>query len=178
MTYVIAPIVEGHGDVAALPVLLRRIAPLLVVKRPVRFPRTKLLIRDELARAAKIAASNIPDQGGILLLLDADEDCAATLGPDLERQITSVIPNRKCRVALAVQEFEAWIVGGDESYGVENADSVGKLKERIRQRYGVYSETADQARLIATANMGLLEQRSRSFRHLRSVVREFESELV
>lgn len=175
MSCVVAPIVEGHGDVAALPLLLRMIDPTLSVSRPVRFPRSRLLADDDshLHRAAAIAASNITGRGVVLLVLDADEDCAAQLGPKLESRLRKLSPQCECRVALAVREFEAWIVGGDAAYDVQDADTAGNLKDRIRERHGVYGETADQPRLIANADLTLLEKRSRSFRHLLKTVREF-----
>lgn len=174
MSMAIAPIVEGYGDVSALPVLLRRIEPTLQVKRPVRFPRSRLLLDEHLNRAAKIAASNITGSGAVLLVIDSDEDCAARLRLDLESRLSAILPQHVCRVVLAVREFESWIVGGDSEYGVQDSDSAGDLKGRIRRRYGVYGETADQARLVARSDLQLLEQRSRSFRRLMKVVREFE----
>lgn len=173
MSFVIPSIVEGHGDVQAVPVLLRMIDPTLQIARPVRFPRNQLMKEDQLVRAAMIAAANIADQGGILLVMDADEDCAARLGPKLERQLSGPFPNRICRVALAVREFEAWIIGGDPAYGIDDADRAGQLKERISQRMGIYKETVDQPKLIAAANLSSLQQRSRSFRRLTKIVREF-----
>ncbi len=131
MSFVVAPIVEGHGDVQALPVLLRMIDPTLQIARPVRFPRSKLIKQEHLVRAAAIAAANIIDPGAIFLLIDADEDCAAQLGPELERYLSERFPKRLCRVVLAVREFEAWIVGGNPVYGINDADEAGALKERI-----------------------------------------------
>ena len=93
MSFVVAPIVEGHGDVQALPVLLRMIDPTLQIARPVRFPRSKLIKQEHLVRAAAIAAANIIDRGAIFLLIDADEDCAAQLGPELERYLSERFPS-------------------------------------------------------------------------------------
>lgn len=174
MTFDVAPIVEGHGDVAALPVLLRRLAPELSVKRPVRFPRSRLLIDEHLKRAAQIAASNITDSGAVLLMIDADEDCAAQLGPQLEQQLARLLPQHMCRVVLPVREFESWIVGGYSDFDVDDADCTGDLKGLIRDRRGVYSEAVDQPRLISNASIELLVHRSRSFRRLQSVIREFQ----
>jgi hypothetical protein len=174
VSFIVAPIVEGHGDVQAVPVLLRKIDPTIQIARAVRFPRSKLIKPEELLRAAAIAAANIVDRGAILLLIDADDDCAARLGPELEGYLNARFPNHLCRVVLAVQEFEAWIVGGDEAYGIENADEIGRLKGRIEERNGgVYKETVDQTRLIAVADLVRVRQRSRSFRRLVKIVEEF-----
>jgi hypothetical protein len=177
MSVLVAPIVEGYGDVDALPVLLRRMAPSIIVKRPIRIPRTKLLTGDGLSHAAAIAAANVAFGGGILLVIDADKDCAAEIGPELESRLSQLVPKCLCRAVLAVREFEAWIVGGDPAYNVNDADSAGDLKGRIRNQHGVYKETADQARLIASCDLERLSQSSRSFRRLQKIIHEFESVL-
>lgn len=173
MSFVVAPIVEGYGDEAAVPLLLRTMAPTLQVGRPVRFPRGRLTIAEHLLRAAAIANANIRDQGAILLVMDADEDCAAALGPQLEEMLRSRFGERMCRVVLAVREFENWIIGGTASYGVDDADRAGDAKGRIKAAQGVYKETVDQAKLIARADLHRLAQVSRSFRRLRKVIDEF-----
>jgi hypothetical protein len=58
----IAPIVEGHGDVLAVPLLIRRIAAELDptafvhVERPIRRPRYTLVRPGELEQAVEVAA--------------------------------------------------------------------------------------------------------------------------
>lgn len=175
MSFIVAPIVEGYGDVEAVPLLIRRICPWLTVKKPVRIPRNRLIKPEQLERAALIAASNITDRGGVLLVMDADEDCAAKLGPELERQLSNILPHRLCRVVLIVRKFEAWIVGGHPEFGITNPDQAGDLKGRIRSQFGVYKVTVDQRRLIAAANLESLMERSRSFRRLRKVLDEFST---
>ncbi len=170
MTFTIAPIVEGYGDVAAVPVLLRRMVPELAIATPVRFARNQLTKPDRLSHYARIAAANIHDGGALLLLMDADDDCAATLGPQVQEQLSAEFPGRLVRVAFAVREFEAWIVGGHAVYDVADADVAGRLEDRIRTVHGTYKKTVDQPRLIARADLTLLEQRSRSFRHLLGVL--------
>jgi hypothetical protein len=175
MSFVVAPIVEGHGDFHAVPVLLRNMAPDLQVARPVRGARSRLVDEAHLVRAGQIAAANIFDRGAVLLIIDADEDCAAQLGPQLRSWLERSLPDRVCRVAVAVREFEAWIVGGRQEYGVVDPDRAGRLKQRIEERLGAYKETVDQPKQIAAADLALLEGRSRSFRHLRKVVTEFQA---
>jgi hypothetical protein len=143
------------------------------VAKPVRFPRSRLLKRDELHRAATIANANIRAGGGILLVLDADEDCAAELCRSLQGQLESAFPRRTCRVVLPVREFEAWLVGGLPEFGESDPDRAGKLKDRIRERRGVYSETVDQPRLSREIDVQRLRETSRSFRRLCRVVGDF-----
>jgi hypothetical protein len=84
----IASIVEGDGEVAALPRLLHRIASELGVAKPMtpnpmRVSRGKLTIAGGIERAVSAAALRVPGDGGVLVLLDADDDCPAQLGPQL-----------------------------------------------------------------------------------------------
>ncbi|MBL8877896.1 MAG: DUF4276 family protein [Phycisphaerales bacterium] len=169
----IAPIVEGYGDVEAVPILIRNLAPELVVRRPVRFPKTKLLKRDQLERAVAIAASNIRDRGAVLLMVDADSECAIKLARGLESECAAAHSNVVCRIAIPVREFESWIVGGCFEFQDEDVDRAGDPKGRLRKVLGDYSETADQARLAAKINPGVLAPRSRSFRHLLDVIGDY-----
>jgi len=97
---VVACIVEGHGEREAVPLLVRRIAeslptPVYVDAPPaIRIPRTKLVRVGELERAVTLAGMRIaetqPGAGGVLVLIDADDDCAARLGPELLERARSV----------------------------------------------------------------------------------------
>lgn len=78
----LSPIVEGDGEVAALPVLLRRIAEwrtpevYVDVLAPIRVYKDRFLNRDdEFTRHLKLAAAKAGERGWILILLDADDDC-------------------------------------------------------------------------------------------------------
>ena len=71
--------VEGHGEVSALPVLVRRIAAELsqsgvVVPKPHRLPRGKMLKADGLWRAVQLQADRAGENGGVLVVTDADDD--------------------------------------------------------------------------------------------------------
>ncbi len=81
----LACIVEGHGEVQAVPVLLRRLASALdptlplQVEQPIRITKSKLLQARELERAVELAARKVGGAGAILILLDGDDDCPAML---------------------------------------------------------------------------------------------------
>lgn len=86
----ISSIVEGHGEVATLPVLLRRIASwrcpgtYIDVQPPIRVHRDRFLNReDEFSRHLQLAGGKCGNDGWILILLDADDDCLAALGRDI-----------------------------------------------------------------------------------------------
>ena len=114
-------VVEGPGDAKALPVLIRRIALQLdpsdqvVIPDPVRWPRSKLLKSGELENAVELAARKLRGRGGVLVVLDADDDCPAELGPALLGRAKSQRSNLPIGVVLAKFEFEAWFLAAAPS---------------------------------------------------------------
>jgi hypothetical protein len=80
----IIPIVEGHGEVQAVPVLLRRMAEALgvynaTVAKPIRCPRQKLVKGGELERVIELAARKVAGAGQIIILVDSESDCPSRL---------------------------------------------------------------------------------------------------
>lgn len=81
--------VEGHGDVEAVPIVVQRIAqhvmPHLVVQvtAPLRTPKSRLVKPGELERAIELAGRRVARTGGVLVVLDSDDDCPAEVGPEL-----------------------------------------------------------------------------------------------
>ncbi|MBD3893398.1 DUF4276 family protein [Hydrogenophaga sp.] len=182
---VIASIVEGDGEVAALPVLLRRLGaecqPQVNVMAlpPIRVRRDRFLNKEEeFKRQLLLAAAKCGDGGWILLVLDADDDCPATLSKNILHRAQQYIPHRKFSVVLANREFEAWFVASAASLnGVRGfvfraelptdverpRDAKGWLQ---RQMTGAYSEKLDQPAFSARFDMQQAWHRSRSFRKL------------
>lgn len=115
----ILPIVEGGAEVESVPVLLRRVLEHLriydvSVARPFRVSRNKVVKEGEIERAIK---QSIRDRGNVcsvIVLLDADDDCPATLGPDLSRRCREET-HLPVAVVLAKKELEAWFLGAKES---------------------------------------------------------------
>jgi hypothetical protein len=81
MPYRIVPIVEGQGDVAAVPVLLRRLIaksnpPVAVdIAQPIRQPRGTLLKAGGIEAAVQFAAIEMGQDGAVLILIDSEGDC-------------------------------------------------------------------------------------------------------
>lgn len=143
----IAAIVEGHGEVAAVPVLLRRIAAeagvLIATPRPIRLPRGQMLIEKELHHAIGLAAGQAGDGGAVIILLDANSDCPATLGPLLGRRASAAHPDRPIRVVLAKVEYEAWFLAAAASLaghrGIRTDFSPPVDPETVRDAKGLLS---------------------------------------
>jgi hypothetical protein len=195
----VAPIVEGHGEVQAIRILLDRVwrevvgGQYLEVLQAVRQPRSKIVKRSpgqseilideaELNRAlsfasAKLAARNTPALPGlILLMVDADRDCARELAPRLAQAAQHICPGVSVACVLPVVEYETWFAAAAESLGdylrsvperesVEDPESARVGKGWVRRhmiRYQ-YSETVDQPKLTARMDLELCRRRSPSF---------------
>ena len=180
----IQPIVEGHGEVEALPVLLRRLideaqAWTVGVGRPIRRPRTKLVQKEGVTQAVRLALEQ-PECGAVLVLFDGNSDCPAKLGPSVEAWATAAAEDTPCRVVLAHREYEAWFLAAIESLrgsrGIRTDAQPHPAPERPRgvkaqlntrmQEDASYLETADQAALSAMFSLSAAHRRCRSFRKL------------
>ena len=119
MSLAIAAIVEGHAEVESVPLLLRRIIAQLGVSdiqvaRPFRVKRNRVVKQGELERAISQTIRDRAEVGGIMVLIDSDDDCPAKLGLQLLERAkkTTHIP---VSVVLAHREFECWLLGSKES---------------------------------------------------------------
>ncbi|MEU8037753.1 DUF4276 family protein [Streptosporangium sp. NPDC049078] len=178
----IAAIVEGEGEVAALPVLLRRIAEELSawavrIPTPRRVPRSKLVAPGGIESAVLQASYQVAGRGGILLLIDADDDCPATTGPALLERARRARDDREISMVLANREFEAWFLAAATSLAGRRGladpleppadpegprDAKGWLSARKTDGTS-YRPTADQAALTAIFDMAQARKNAPSF---------------
>lgn len=178
----IASIVEGDGEVSALPKLLHRIAaelgvPNLLTPTPMRVPRGKITITGGIERAVEAAALRVSGKGGILVLLDADDDCPATCGPLLQSRGRAPRPDKQVSVVLANREFEAWFLAAAPSlagqFGFpsefprprdpESPRDCKGLLTKARPKGRPYKETVDQAPLSSAFDLKMAREHSGSF---------------
>ena len=115
----IQPVVEGHGEVEALPVLLRRLrdeasAWKVGIGTPIRQPRNKLASEPGALRAVEIARRQ-PACDAILIVFDGDRDCPAELGPKVREWAAAAAGRLPCEVVLPHREYEAWFLAAIES---------------------------------------------------------------
>ncbi len=188
----IGSIVEGYGEVEALPILLRRVFEKLnataavQVERPVRVPRGRLLKPGELERYIQLLAGSVGPSGGILLLLDADEDCPATLGPALLERIAVARSDRLVSVVLAKREFEAWFIASARSLAgsrglpadlepPRHPEEVNGAKEWLSERMrSRYTPTLDQPALAARLDIDLARSAPSFDKFVRECARHVE----
>ena len=169
---------------AAVPVLLRRLvaeakAWPVQIGRPIRQPRSQLVREGGVKRAVRLACVQ-PNCGAVLMLLDADSDCPAELGPTVHGWAVEAAGGVPCGVVLAHREYEAWFLAAIESLrghrGVRidaephpNPENPRGAKEQLELRLqggASYMETADQPALSARFSLSAAYRRSRSFRKL------------
>jgi hypothetical protein len=162
----IACIVEGYGECSAVPILIRRIASrfdaglAVHIPHPIRIPKSKLLKPGELEKAVEFASMHAGADGGILVVLDSDDDCPAHLAPNLLARTRAARGDLPSAVVLANREFESWFLAAARSLRgyrgfPEDLDpppqpeAIRGAKEWLNQRAttGAYSANVDQASL-------------------------------
>ncbi len=166
----IQPIVEGHAEVEALPVLLRRLrdetgAFAVDFLKPIRRKRSELVLEQPLRKAVRLALLK-PECQAILILFDGDDDCPGQLAAVVERWARDAAGAIPCAVVMAHREYEAWFLAAlPEPHPAPETvrDAKGELAARLDGRY---LPTVDQPSLSATFEMARAYPRSRSFRKL------------
>lgn len=181
-------IVEGDGDITAVPNLIRHTAAshglfqIQIVGRPLRAGNIANLMRaGEYERFVRIASKR--DNDVILLLCDADDRCPVDLINEMHSrsEIISGEVQKRIGICFFKPEFEVLFlhdihniahrcpqfgINPDKLYVLDFEgvrDSKGRLKEicsRVR-----YKETRDQEKLVYALDTHNLPARSRCFRH-------------
>lgn len=165
----VGAIVEGQGEVASVPVLLRRIADRVGVAvdipRPFRVKRQQLVKEGEIERTVQFMGARVGAEGAILVLLDANGDCPAVLAPQLLERCRAARADRPSRVVIANREYEAWFLAAATSLAGKHSlpadlappkqpEQIRGAKEWLRTRMSQgYAETIDQAKLTASFDL-------------------------
>jgi len=179
----IACVVEGHGDVEAVPIIIRRIAaeiqpsPPIEIARPIRTPKSKLVKQGELERAVELAVRQVRGRGAVIVLVD---DCPKQVGPELLARAQSVRNDVPVSVVLAVREVESWFIAAAESIAGQHGlpdnmqvppdiENIRGAKEWITQHMQgakAYSPTLDEPSLAKSFDLRLAS-RAESFSKFR-----------
>lgn len=166
-------VIEGKGEVGAIPLLIRRIcnevfgAFAVKTARPVRITRSKLVRAGELERAIRLAQTANQAQGPVLVVLDADEDCPAKLGPSLKSRALGIAQPHGVSIVIPKYEFEAWFLTAAKSLSgmrglregllpPPDPEAVRGAKEWLSRNMVPerrYSPSIDQAALVACMDL-------------------------
>ena len=156
-------VVEGHGDIKAVPTVFRRIAELefpqlrVITREVFRVARDKLKKQDELERTVELLARRLNGTRAILITIDTEGEAPGCLGPELLRRACLRRPDVSIGVALAHHEFENWFIAAAESLAgfrdlqvdivcPQYPESIRGAKEWLSARMvgRPYRETTDQ----------------------------------
>ena len=182
------PIVEGQGEVEAVPLLLRNIVEQMerwdvVIERPMNSHGKPNLTREEgIERFLQLGRRK--GISGILVLLDADKDCARSLAEELAARSRSLKLEIPIAIVCANRCYEAWFLASMETIAGKALKGTPGLppdcrydeppEERINPKTWIteqlsnqlYKETVHQAPLSTLIDIRLASERSRSFRRL------------
>lgn len=185
----ILPIVEGEGDMKAVPELVRRIAiakghyDLVVCAPQRRGDLPKVLGRfDDFYRTALL------EDCPVLWVLDYDCEQCVDQRADVQRlqeRAFAMAPGKACAFAFMVQEFETLFLADHETTRRVFSDIPPSVvfpadPEKVRDAKGwlskarpkgsAYKPTQHQSRLAAQVDLGRLRERSPSYVQFESAV--------
>ena len=182
---VIAPIVEGHGEVPAIREIVTRIGLELLsgtwidVAQPFRLDSGKMRKPDELAKAIRFAAARVQGPGGVLVLRDGDDadvDCPVQLA-EMLRPGQSLVPVG-VEIVVAYQEYESWFLAAadslrahpdvrDDAVAPANPEGRRDAKRELQKlMLESYKETRHQPKFSALIDLKTASKNSRSFRRM------------
>ena len=181
-------VVEGPGDVDALPQLVTRILTQMQNRPDIMVAHGKSRVvmakgRSNLEKRLESFlrhAENKPDCGAILVLVDADNDCPVTVFQQLSQRCEHSGTNVPIQVVFAYREYETWFLASLDTirgrHSISEATTLARDPETIanpkkwltdRMSAGsVYKETIHQASLSSAIDLDLAHSNSRSFRRL------------
>ena len=182
-------VVEGYGEVQALPNLCARILIHLnadewfVDNNPIRRDRGHLVdqgcggprrVCKPLGIEKAIELAKLRPANGVIVIVDSDDDCAAAWGPDAQRCIRAKMPGG---AVMVVREFESWLLWGfaegeRRRIGVTNPESVRDAKKALGRLVKGYLPTAHQLELTRRISIPQLRGQSRSFDKLVRVLED------
>lgn len=178
------PLVEGQSEVVGLPILLRRLLlhlghPHVLVAKPFRVHRTRILQGGEIGRAVLQGLRTREQVTGVVVVLDADDDDPLDLEALVRAECATATPLPVAAVA-ATRELEAWFLGAKESLrGVRsiranatsppNPETIRGAKERLTSNMdGIcrYLEVDDQPAFADRVDLAVALERCPSLQRL------------
>lgn len=173
------PIVEGPGDLSAVPLLLRKLVEHhqrfdVVVLRPYRYGEVERVNKNFTRYVLAAAKERAP----ILWTFDCDDGCPLNWVHHFEAQLPAGLSVR-LKFAFFMREYESIFLAERMCLGElgipadavlpQNPEGVRGAKQLISRLmpYGTaYKETVHQARLTARLDLDVARNNSRCLRHL------------
>ena len=187
---IIQPIVEGPGDISAVPILIRRICYELeccltaTVAAPMKVSRSKMVQESHFRHYVRIANSQ-PGCKLILFFIDADDDCPKSLSDLTRPWIAGESLTAICEIIVIPREYECWFIAALESlrgvHGIIQEATSHNYPEAVRNPKAIltdwmegssaYHETADQPAFTEKIDLRTIHERCSAFRRLVSKIR-------
>lgn len=185
------PIVEGHGEIPAVPILIRNILAAQGIQDVQPLPAWR---KGEYPSVTKnfdnIFLAAIKENAPILWVMDFDSkgyDCPAKEAQNLLTRAEALRPGWPIEIAFLVKEYETLFLIDEaatrkvlidipaKTAFPQNPEQIRGTKQWLsdQQPSGkAYKETVHQARITAHLNLDLLREKSADFAHLeRSVLK-------
>lgn len=183
----IFPIVEGHGEIQAVPILLRRFAHEVFeeyafhVLPAYRLPKGRMAAAQRLENVVMFARRKLEQhdgRGAIVVIADADDDCPARSAPALLERARGIAQEIPVSVVFAKAEYEAWFLGAirslrgarrisNDAPSPPDAEAVRGAKEFLQRHCMIpgerYSPTVDQPFLTSRFDLEEARQACPSF---------------
>lgn len=184
-------LVEGPGDVAAIPSLIGRLFGLgpyvgiSIARKPKKGLKVENLVRaGEWERYLELCARDEGDS--VLLAIDCEDKCVKDVAQELALRAAQHRIQKPVAIALFEREYESmflhsieaikraypdyrWLA---ETYTLE-PEKVRGTKERLgsfMSKEKGYKETRDQVKFTQAMELELLRKRSRCFRHFHAAI--------
>lgn len=180
----IVPIVEGDGEVTAIPVLLRKILWQIArfdiqVARPKNANGKGNLTKEGGLEKFIRYSWKERDCGAILVLLDADKDCPLLLAQNLARRVEAIGLLFPVAIVVAKRMYETWFLASiatiagqldlpDGLIPPPNIEDVPNPKAWIEEHFPAgraYKETQDQEAMTNLMDIDLASS-ARSFQRM------------
>lgn len=173
----LASIVEGHGEVQALRVLIHKLFPDWQVSTPIRCTKGEITEhKPRFVSHLKLAQANIRENGAdglVLVLIDADDDCPAEISRRITPRVSQEIESPSL-IAVAKRCYESWLIAGNTDFNGNDPECLNG-KRWIKQRDPRYNPRIHQPGYTSRLDIDLAIQRSRSFAYLCSRLKTLTS---
>jgi len=181
----IVPIVEGEGEIDAVPKLIYKILrhlgrhDFVVTDGKNAGGSSNLKKQADLTRLLR-AAERESGIIGSLILIDADDDCPMTLATEIVQLVKQISVRYSVVVVVANREYEAWLIASLPTIrGNQEIDANSIYSGDVEARRGAkewitnqmqgsrkYNPIVDQVILTQKIDVDLAVANSRSFRRL------------
>jgi hypothetical protein len=185
----IVPIVEGDGDVQAVPSLIRKVLQHNEYWHwrvaPAKRAGSLSSLRPKLGNFLRYAQA-VPGAAATLVLLDLDDGCAYHEAMALVNEIHDLHITHPVAVVFACREYEAWFLASLHTIAgqydlpegltydgdVEARRGVKEWLSKQMPSGRIYKETIHQVSMTQHIDLELARQNSRSFRRLCHAIEE------